>query len=147
MTVVGFALSKILIERKESITGKIEVKSKLHVKNLRKEEVKLMEGKDVVRFDFDYLISYEPELAKVDMQGHLLVLVDPKQTKEILKSWAKNEQLPEELKLNVYNTIFHKCNIKALELEEDFNLPPHLQLPYIQKEQKEEKAKSTSYTG
>jgi len=143
MTVIGFALSRILIERKESIKGKIEIKSKLHVKNMKKEDVKLMEGKDVIRFDFDYLIEYAPDLAKVDMQGHLLVMVEPDMTKSLLKSWSKNQQLPEEIKLNVYNTIFHKCNIKALELEEDFSLPPHLQLPYIKTE---EKAK-TSYTG
>lgn len=143
MTVVGFALSKILIERKEAMTGKIEVKSKLHVKNMKKEDVKLMEGKDVIRFDFDYLISYEPSLAKIDMSGHILYMVDPAMTKDIIKSWQKNESLPEDIKLAVYNTIFHKCNIKALELEEDFNLPPHLQLPYIRKEEK----KTTSYTG
>ena len=146
MTVVGFALSKILIERKEAIKGKIEVKSKLNVKNMKKEDIKLVEGKDVLRFDFDYSISYEPDLAKVDMQGHLLLMVEPKQTKELLKAWEKKAQVPEDVKIGVYNTIFHKCNIKALELEEDFNLPPHLQLPYIQAAQPEKENKA-NYTG
>jgi hypothetical protein len=142
MTVIGFSLSKILIERKENIKGKVEVKSRLHVKNMEKEDIKIVEGKDVIRFDFEYAIDYEPNLAKVEMQGHLLFMVDPKQTKELLKSWNKNQQLPDEIKLNVYNTIFHKCNIKALSLEEDFSLPPHLQLPYIKAPEK-----GTNYTG
>ena len=144
MTVIGFALSKILIERKEAIKGKIEVKSKLNVKNMKKEDIKLVENKDVLRFDFEYAITYEPELAKVEMQGHLLLMVEPKQTKELLDAWKKKSQVPEDIKLGVYNTIFHKCNIKALELEEDFNLPPHLQLPYIQAKSE---TKGTSYTG
>jgi hypothetical protein len=142
MTVIGFSLSKILIERKEAIKGKIEVKSKLHVNNMAKEDIKLVEGKDVLKFDFDYAITYEPNLAKVEMKGHLLFMVDPKETKELLKSWDKTKQIPEELKLTVYNTIFHKCNIKALELEEDFSLPPHLQLPFLKAPEK-----GTNYTG
>jgi hypothetical protein len=142
MTVIGFSLSKILIERKEAIKGKIEVKSKLHVNNMAKEDIKLVEGKDVLKFDFDYAITYEPNLAKVEMKGHLLFMVNPKETKELLKSWDKTKQIPEELKLTVYNTIFHKCNIKALELEEDFSLPPHLQLPFLKAPEK-----GTNYTG
>ena len=145
MTVVGFALSRILIERKEAIQGKIEVKSKLNINNMKKENIKLAEGKDVLRFDFEYGIVYEPDLAKIDMKGHLLLMVDPKQAKELLDAWKKKSQVPEDVKLGVYNTIFHKCNIKALELEEDFNLPPHLQLPYIQSQKNE--TKGTSYTG
>jgi hypothetical protein len=110
---------------------------------MKKEEIKLMEGKDVIRFDFEYGITYEPDLAVIEMKGHLLYMVDPKQTKEILKVWEKSKQVADDIKLNIYNTIFHKCNIKALELEEDFSLPPHLQLPYIKGEEK----KATSYTG
>jgi len=143
MTVVGFALSKILIERKEAIKGKIEVRSKLNIKSMKKEDIKLVKDKDVIKFDFEYSIIYEPDLAKIEMKGHLLYMVDPKQTKELLKAWEKKEQVPEDIKLAVYNTIFHKCNIKALELEEDFNLPPHLQLPYIKSAEKDK----TSYTG
>jgi hypothetical protein len=144
MSVIGFALSRILIERKESVQGKVEVKSKLNINNMKKEDIKLVEGKDVLRFDFEYEIEYAPNLAKIDMRGHLLLMVDPKQTKDLLKAWAKKEQVPEDIKLGVYNTIFHKCNIKALELEEDFNLPPHLQLPFIKAPDKPDK---TSYTG
>jgi len=146
MSVVGFALSRILIERKEAIQGKVEIKSKLNIKDMKKENIKLAEGQDVLRFDFEYEIIYEPDLAKIDMKGHLLIMIDPKQAKELLDAWKKKSQVPEDVKLGVYNTIFHKCNIKALELEEDFNLPPHLQLPYIQSPAKNEN-KGTSYTG
>ena len=141
MSVVGFALSRILIERKEAIQGKVEIKSKLNIKDMKKENIKLAEGQDVLRFDFEYEIIYEPDLAKIDMKGHLLIMIDPKQAKELLDAWKKKSQVPEDVKLGVYNTIFHKCNIKALELEEDFNLPSHVRLPTIKTESE------TSYTG
>ena len=52
------------------------------------------------------------------------------------EEWKKSKKLKSDIKLRVYNTIFHKCNIKAFELEEDFNLPLHLRLPMIKTEEK-----------
>lgn len=147
MAVVGFALSRILIERKESIkTDRIEIKSKLNVKDMKKEpSIKLVEDKEVLKFTFNYEIVYGDELAKIEMGGHLLWMADPKTVKEILKNWEKKKEVPDEFKLGIYNTIFHKCNIKALELEEDFNLPPHIQLPVIQPQEKQ--TTHAGYTG
>ena len=131
MVVVGFSFSKIFIEKKEAIPSKVEVKSKINVNDIFKEDIKLVEKKDVLRFNFTYEIEYAPNLAKIDFTGHLLVVVDPKEAEEVIKNWKKNKSLDSKIKLNVYNTIFNKCNVKAFELEEDFNLPLHLRLPLI----------------
>ena len=134
MVVVGFSFSKIFIEKKEAIPSKVEVKSKINVNDIFKEDIKLVEKKDVLRFNFTYEIEYAPNLAKIDFTGHLLVVVDPKEAEEVIKNWKKNKSLDSKIKLNVYNTIFNKCNVKAFELEEDFNLPLHLRLPLISAE-------------
>ena len=131
MVVVGFSFSKIFIEKKEAIPSKVEVKSKINVDDIFKEDIKLVEKKDVLRFNFTYEIEYAPNLAKIDFTGHLLVVVDPKEAEEVVKNWKKNKSIDQKIKLNVYNTIFNKCNVKAFELEEDFNLPLHLRLPLI----------------
>jgi len=136
MTVVGFTLSRILIERKEKIKEKVEVRSKIDLKDIIKEKIKLVESKDVLRFDFEFKIEYAPDLALIDFKGHILLLSDPKEADEIIKEWKKSKKLKSDIKLRVYNTIFHKCNIKAFELEEDFNLPLHLRLPMIKTEEK-----------
>jgi len=131
MVVVGFSFSKIFIEKKEAIPSKVEVKSKINVDDIFKEDIKLVEKKDVLRFNFTYDIEYAPNLAKIDFTGHLLVVADPKEAEEVMKNWKKNKTIDPKIKLSVYNTIFHKCNVKAFELEEDFNLPLHLKLPQI----------------
>jgi len=137
--IVGFSLTKILLERKESPIRKIEVKSKLHMVSMEKHGVKLVEGKDTLRFNFEYDINYLPDLATISFKGYVLFVSDPKQTDELMKEWKKNKTLGKELQSAIYNFIFNKCNIKALEMEDEFNLPPHIQLPQIKLEEIKEK--------
>ncbi|MEM2956156.1 MAG: hypothetical protein QW041_01090 [Candidatus Pacearchaeota archaeon] len=146
MQIVGFTLTKILIDRKNDMKGKFQVSSKIDIKDVKEEKIKLVENKDVLKFDFEYSINYEPELAELLFRGFILVMAEPKEAKGILEEWKKKKILESDIKLRVFNTIFHKCNIKALELEEDFNLPPHLRLPIIRPEE-EKTSKSSTYTG
>jgi hypothetical protein len=55
--------------------------------------------------------------------------------------WKKNK-VPDEIKLLVFNFVMTKCNLKALQLEEEFSLPPHIPLPKLtpESERKETKA-------
>ena len=131
MAIIGFSLTKILLERKENPIRKLEVKSKLQIPSMEKQDIRLVEGRDTLRFNFEYDIEYCPELANISFKGYVLFASDPKQTDEIMKEWKKNKTINKEIQTQVYNFIFTKCNIKALQLEEEFNLPPHLQLPQI----------------
>ncbi len=133
MTIIGFNLAKILLERKEGFTGKIEIKSKADVTDIKKDPMKIAEGKEALRVSFDFLISYEPDFAKVEMKGFVLLLEEPKIAKQILNDWKK-KKINNELKERVFNTILSRCNVKALALEEDLNLPPHFPLPQIKRE-------------
>jgi len=143
MQIVGFNLTKMLIERMENITGKFKVTSKIDVKDLKEEKVSPVEGKSIIRMEFEYNIDYDPKLAEIRFRGFLLLMGNPKEIKDITADWKKKGNILTELKVRVYNTIFHKCNLKALELEDDFGLPPHIQLPHI----KSEEEKKTTYTG
>ena len=131
MAIIGFSLTKILLERKEAPIKKLEVRSKLQIPSMEKQDIKLVEGRDTLRFNFEYDIEYSPELANISFRGFVLFASDPKQTDEIMKEWKKKQTINKEIQTQIYNFIFNKCNIKALQLEEEFNLPPHLQLPQI----------------
>jgi len=144
MQIVGFNLTKAFIERKEDIKGKFKVNSRIEFKDLKEEKITLIEGKTALKFDFEYNIEYEPKLAELNFKGFVLAVSEPKAAKETLEEWKKKKSINPELKIKLLNLIFHKCNVKALGLEEDFNLPPHLRLPYITP--KAEKSDST-YTG
>ena len=142
MQIIGFTLTKISIERKEGPQGKFKVTSKIDVKEVKEEKVQLAEGKEVARAEFEYSIDYEPDIADISFRGFVLLMGEPKEIKEFIADWKKKKIMASEMKLRVFNTIFQKCNIKALELEDDFNLPPHLHLPAIKPEEK-----SNTYTG
>ncbi len=130
MTVVGFNLAKISIERKDVISGKIEIKSKADIANIKKEDIKISEGKDVLRADFTFEIDYEPGLAKVYFKGYVLLLEEPKEAKKIMKDWKKKRIKP-EVKEKIFNVVLRKCNIKAFGLEDDLNLPTHFPFPSV----------------
>lgn len=148
MVVIGFNLKKILVERKNIVRGEVKVNTRMNILNVKKEEVKLTAGKDVIRFDFEFLISYvgvadhTGHVADLSFEGEVLYLVDPKDTKKILDDWKKKE-IEEEIRVRVLNTILAKCNLKALVLEEEIGLPSHIPLPRLGKKErgKEEKKK------
>ncbi|MFH0831973.1 MAG: hypothetical protein V1886_03880 [archaeon] len=128
--IIGFNLTKAFAEREKEIKGQVTVKHNIEVKDVRKESVTLSKDKDVVCFDFEFSVSYEPKLAKIIFEGNVLILAEPKETKEILKNWKKKEGI-ENIRLLVYNTILAKCSVKALQLESDLNLPSHIPLPKL----------------
>lgn len=146
MEIVGFNLTKLYIEKKENITGKWSVNTKIDIKEVKEEKVKLVEDKQVVRLEFEYSINYDPKIAEISFKGIILLMDDPKKTKEMINEWSKKREVLSDIKLQIFNSIFYKCNIKALQLEEDINLPPHLQLPTIKAQEPGEKTKA-SYMG
>ena len=143
MQIVGFNLTKLSIERINDIMGKFKVTSKIDIKDIREEKISPVEGKQVAKLEFEYNIDYEPKLAEIKFRGIMMLMGDPKEIKDIAADWKKKGNILTDTKIRIYNTIFHKCNLKALELEDDFNIPPHIQLPLI----KSDEEKKTSYTG
>ena len=128
--IIGFNFTKMQVERAKELKGQITVNHNMDIKDVRKEPVNLSKDKDVLCFDFEFSLSYEPKHAKINFEGNVLVLAEPKESKEILKSWKKKEGA-DNIRLLVYNTILTKCSIKALELESDLNLPSHIPLPKL----------------
>ena len=141
--IVGLNLTKMSVERIENVKGKFKVTSKIDVKNVYEEKVSPIEGKSFSKLEFEYNIDYDPKLAEIKFKGELLLLSDQKEMKDFVADWKKKGNIMSELKVRMYNAIFHKCNLKALEIEDDFGLPPHIQLPHISSQEE----KKTSYTG
>ncbi len=138
MAIIGFNLSKISVERKDIISGKIDIKSRIDISDIAKENMDLTPGRETAKVSFLFEILYEPNFAKIDFKGNVLVLENPNKIKEILKDWKKKKIEP-AIKEQIYNLILRKCNIKAFSLEEDLNLPTHFPMPRIGAEQQEQK--------
>jgi len=130
MRVIGFNLKKLAVERKKEIKGKLEIKSNLSIDSIEKEKIDI--AGEVLKFDFAYEIKYEPNFADILFKGTVLVI--PDDSKKILKDWKK-KKIQEETRMPIFNFIMSKCNIKALQLEEEFNFPPHIPMPRLSKQQ------------
>ena len=71
------------------------------------------------------------DIASLKFHGNLLISVDSKASKRDIWINGKKRRLPEEFKLDIFNLIFKKASLKALQFEEELNLPPHIPLPSL----------------
>ena len=130
MRIIGFNFDKISIERKKEIKGKLEIKTNLNILDITKENVELVK-EDILKFKFSFDIIYEPGFVNLTFNGSVMVIIPPDKIKEIIKQWKKKKIL-EYVRMPLFNFILTKCNLRALNLEEEFNLPLHVPMPKLQ---------------
>ena len=92
---------------------------------------------DLLKIDFKFTINYEPDFANLEFKGNLVIIPEANELKTILKSW-KAKKIPNELRLPLINFIMSKCNVKAIPLEEELNLPIHIPMPRLKPSQEGE---------
>jgi len=132
MKIVGFTLTKILIQRKEKIEGKLQVNQNIDIKDVVSEHLQFVKD-EALKINFKFIIDYSGDSAKVEFEGYLIIIAEKDEFKKIQESWEK-KQVPDDLRIPLFNFIMSKCNIKALTLEDEMALPPHLPLPRISPE-------------
>ena len=142
MQVIGFNFTKILAERIGLPQGKVNINMTIDFPNLEKESAKAL-SKEVLRTDFKFGIFYE-KIAKFEFNGSVYFAATPEKIKETMKKWVKEKKLPDEARVPLLNFVLGKCNIKALQLEEEFNLPSHIPLPKVSKPEELEKGKDAN---
>jgi len=130
MKIIGFNLNKVSIEKTSIAKGKLEIKSGLDIQDITKEEINIS-NTNTIKFDFKYTVDYNPNIAKIDLRGFVIILDDKNEGKEILQDWKK-KKFNHPVKLPLFNFIMGKCNIKALQLEDELGLPLHIPLPKLQ---------------
>ena len=87
-------------------------------------------AKDVALFLIGKLRADGANYKMIELKGEIGLLPEPDELKEILKSWKK-KQIADKFKTPLFNFIMSKCNIKALGLEDELNLPLHIPMPKL----------------
>ncbi|MBS3101633.1 hypothetical protein J4204_05895 [Candidatus Woesearchaeota archaeon] len=131
--IVGFGFTKLSAQRNEAGKGKIDINNNVTIKDVQESDISL--GKDkqgVIKFVFEFTSKYEPNVGAILFEGELLYMEDSKKAKEILASWKKDKKIPKELMAGLLNTILTKCNIQALILSQEINLPAPIPMPKVQ---------------
>ena len=140
MTVVGFNFTKIDVEReKEIATGKIDIKNNVNIANVEEHSFALAgNSQKVAKFTFNFNTSYEPRIGKISFIGNILYLSDTKKVEELINSWKKDKKVSNEITALILNTVLNRCNIQALILSQQINLPPPIPMPKVTAEKPKE---------
>lgn len=154
MQLIGFNFSKISTEKKSDLGPAPTINTNIEFTDVAKDEVALLKDAEVLRIGFRFSITYHTAAPKKDkdketkekeaqakdaqgsllFEGTLLFATDKEKVKELLKHWKKHE-LPAETKIPLFNLILRRCSTKALDLEEQLGLPPHIPLPQLKPKQ------------
>ena len=139
MKIAGFNFKKISIEKLDEGAQNVKINTKIDISNIKTLKAEFVNTKDeLLQIDFSYVIDYEPNFAKIEINGSVIIAVIQKNAREIVKQW-EDKKMPDELRVDLFNIILRKSNIKALELEDELNLPLHIPFPSLKPEQKSEK--------
>lgn len=135
MQIIGFSLNKISIERKEKQQGKLEIKQNINIDDISKDEINISD-KEIIKLDFTFSVDYSPDFAKVELKGQIILLPEKEELKDIIKDWKK-KQISDRFRVPLFNFIISKCNIKALGLEDELNIPLHVPMPRLSPKKEE----------
>lgn len=131
MKIIGFNFNKVYIERFSDNLKELKINTNIDIKNVKQLKQELFHTKEeIIEVKFGYDIDYSPDIAKLSLSGNIILLVDSKTAKKFVKEW-KNKKIPEEDKLTIFNVIMKKSNLKAIQLEDEMNLPLHISLPSV----------------
>jgi hypothetical protein len=135
---IGFNFLKANVERNPEFKGDLKMKSDMKILSVEKDKLDLVK-QETIKIGFEFKIDYG-DLGKLELQGTLGLMLDSKTQKDLLSQWKENK-ISEELQVPILNIILQKSTLKALQLEEEFNLPLHMQLPRLDVKKPEEPSK------
>jgi hypothetical protein len=142
MTIVGFNFTKINVEKKEAKSPKVNISNNVGVKDVKETNLSLgTEKQKAIKFIFEFATSYEPDIGGLTFVGEVLYLEAEEKTKAILDQWKKDKSVDKDLMSAILNTVLSKCNVQALILSQEVNLPSPIPLPKV-KVDTEKKEKS-----
>lgn len=133
MSIAGIQFTKIVLDKKGPAKGKVSVNNNVAVKDVTKTDLSFGAAKqNALRFDFEFKVLYEPNIAEMLFLGFLTYFEKPEVIEEVLKSWKKDKKVPKEIMTPILNNIMAKCNIEALILSREVNLPPPMPMPRVE---------------
>lgn len=139
MTIVGFSFTSFDAQKKSQGKGKINIANNVTISEVESADLFLGSNKqDGLRFNFIFTSKYDPDVGNISIKGNVLYLEDADKIKKILADWKKDKKIPQDATEEVLNNVLSKCNIQALILSKDLNMPPPIPLPKVnvQKEKK-----------
>lgn len=132
MTLIGFHFKKMMSEKTKAVTGQVNAKTNITVTNIKQAKLNMGNSKQAgAEISFQFTVEYDPSIGKTVLDGALVYMGSEEIVKKTIQEWEKDKKLGKDVVEEVYNHILFKCNIEALILAKDMQLPAHIQLPRV----------------
>ena len=119
MRLIGFDFDKISVEKLSEIKDfkDLKINTNINVAEIESFESDMLKLKeDLLKVKFSYKINYNPDFAVMELAGNVILAMDNKMSKNVLKEW-KDKKINSDFQIPLFNIILRKSNIKALQLE------------------------------
>lgn len=134
MRFVGFNFTKISAEKHSDNFKDLKINNNIDVSEINAVKNDILKQKeDLLGIKFKYTIDYTKDVAKLELEGNILMAIDPKDSKKILKEW-KDKKISPEFRVPLFNLIIRKSDLKALAMEDELSLPLHMSLRTLKAE-------------
>ena len=132
MTVVGYNFTKMDVEKTGPASGKVNIGNNVAIKDIGEADLSIgTEKQKAIKFMFEFVSKYEPKVGHIMLGGEVLYLETADKVKKIIDDWKKSKRVEKALMSNILNTVLSKCNVQALILSQDVNLPSPIPLPKV----------------
>ena len=145
MPIIGFNFEKISVERKKVAQGEIKIANNVRLTDVKEEKINVGEDQKALKVGFEYILDYG-EIGSITLLGNVIYMDDKKKQDSVIEAWKAKKPLDTKFSLSVTNTVLTKCNIKAIELCSEVNLPTHIAMP-VAKPADAKKPKESNYIG
>lgn len=137
MKLIGFHFTKMDLEKKSDDLKDLKINTEINILDVNEAKNSIFSSQDsLIIIKFEYVINYDKDIASLKFYGNLISSMESKKAKEVLKQW-EDKKLPSDFRLNIFNVILKKASLKALQFEEEFNLPSHIPLPSFKSQDEE----------
>jgi len=128
MKFLGINFFKLSAEKTSNEFKGIKINTDLNIEDIKQSPSPLNTQGNLLIVKFNYKIEYNPSFAKIFLGGNLILSVTEEESSQILKDW-KDKTISDNIKTKIINSILNKSNLKALQMEDDLNIPYHLPFP------------------
>lgn len=130
MAIIGFNFTKIGAARLTTKSGKIQVNNNIAVREIEATTFAGDEKRKALRVGFRFDCLYEPKVAHIQLDGDVIILMEKKAAEEMVKGWTE-KKLPTQTLTGAMNHVLERCNVQAIILARDMNLPSPVPLPKV----------------
>ena len=132
MAIVGYNFNKISAEKTTLPAGSVKIASNVSVVDVDKTPLKVGSAQnDVLKIKFLFTTEYKENVGKIVIEWDVIFMQTPEIIGAAYDAWKETKKLDEKVALEVYNSILVQCNIKALNLSNDLNLPSPVKFPKV----------------